>query len=219
MKASKILKELQKIENRPHNKYEEYMKIKIIDFDNLIKKLENEAIKENIPENSTKKQVTAIIRFLNSKHNQSRPVLTYTHYKDDYQVFTDSYMLFRFFNDSIIETLPNTKYQKNLPAYPNTEKIINPVKNEGVTSESYNIKELLQKIRLLKSDKIELSLNDNLKVLLDKKKLKDFITIMLFKNSDMLQFKYFNNSNDYYTSLLYASNGLNKEGIILPCRP
>lgn len=211
MKKETILKRLYDIKN--YNMHDEFKGLNEIKFNKLIDDLKEDITKENLPEGSSKKQYTAIKRFLNQKWLDSRPVLKLTHIEDERQIFTDSYVLFRFTGDSIIYDLPQTKKESN---YPQTKDLCEPTFNSSLKSPDYSIKDLKNQIRTSEKT-IDIKLNETQKAKIDKKKLKQAIDIMNFKNKDVIQFNYLH-TNHEYTIRPIAIVTDTRECLIVPLR-
>lgn len=186
----------------------------------LIEKVQENIRSESLPNTTTKRRYNAIKRFLSQNHLKSRPILQFTHLENGYQVFTDSYALFRFYNDEIIKQLPQTTDEnaQNLTPYPNTARLCEGVFNSTLKSDFYNIKDIKNDIRTTENNYIDIELNHEQNARLEKNLLKRFIDIMGFKNNEKIQFNYMGFSYPGYTVRPVAVVATDKEGLILPLR-
>lgn len=215
MKKEKILENLYNLKEQLQNENNKHH----LTLENLIEAMQHDIKLEAIPETNEKTRYNAIIKFLNQKHNQSRPILQVTHIENDCQIFTDSYAGFRFFNDSIINQLPKTSddENKNMPQYPNLNELIEKASNDVNNSKMFKVIDLKKQIKIAK-EFIELNLNESLKVRLDKKLIDQFIKILGYKNNDYITINYISSNNDYYVKPLYCKQSPTRDGIILPLR-
>jgi hypothetical protein len=193
-------------------------KTNVVSMDKLIDDIKEEIKKENLPKMTTKKQYNAIKRFLNQKHLKFRPVLMHTHLEKDYQVFTDSYMLFKFYGDEIIPQLPKTTDTKNLSPYPKTEKLCGILESDGVESEAFNVGDLRKQIKTIEKGNgikpIEFKFDDETIYLLDGMKLEKAFDILRLKNNEDFTFKYYHDTSVRPLGIKLK----NREAIILPVR-
>jgi hypothetical protein len=189
-----------------------------ISMNKLIDDIKEEIKKENLPKMTTKKQYNAIKRFLNQKHLRMIPVLMHTHLEKDYQVFTDSYMLFKFYGDEIIPQLPKTTDKENLAPYPKTEALCGILENDGVESEPFNVGELRKRIKTIqKTDSVkivEFDFDSETKYHLDGLKLEKAFDILRLKNNENITFKYYQDTSIRPIGIKLK----NREAIILPMR-
>ena len=190
----------------------------------LIEQIKEEIKIEELPDITPKKQYTAAKKFLNQKNLERRPLLKLTHLENGYQVFTDSYMLFRFYNDSIIEQLPHTQdedHKGKCGTYPQTEKLCG-VFTEGTKSKQYNVLKLKQLIKTLEKNNMNEKPFDfefeNGKMRIDGIKLEKLFAIMNMKNNVDFSFLYFPCGKENYTVRTVGIKQGDKEAIILPMR-
>jgi|LGOV01.1.fsa_nt_gb hypothetical protein len=190
----------------------------------LIEQIKEEMKIESLPEATTKKQYNAIKKFLNQKVLERRPILQLTHIENGYQVFTDSYMLFRFYNDEIIKQLPHTTDENNngkCGNYPQTEKLCGIFK-EGVKSDVFTVADLKRIIKTVekndyKKKPFNIELTKETKTRLDGVKLEKLFSIMNMKNDSKFTFL-------YYPTLGHTIRPIgimhqDKEALILPMSP
>ena len=143
------------------------------------------------------------------------PVLqTAYNHPDGYQVFTDSYVLFRFYKTEIIDVLPSTN---NDATYPSTEKLVDPIFENGIKSNQLQVKTLKTLCKTSPNEYIEIGLGTNNCVKLGIKNLQTFLTIMGLKNREYISFIYIQSSSKYIIKPI-GVKVKNKDGIIMPMR-
>ena len=187
-----------------------------LEYMKLVEILQHDVLNENVPDNTTKKQHTACVRFLNQKWLERRPILQHTHLEENYQVFTDSYMLFRFFDNNINHNLPKTSDNVDLGPYPKTNTF-----KEGIIMYSENVLDLRKLLKITNTETIDLDLSNGKKVRVDTKKLKDYLNIMGYKNNEVLSFIINDFTQDYCIRPIVSQRNVNNskiQGLLLPCR-
>lgn len=216
MTNEKLLKKLHEMKLESNNEFVGQVRVDEKKYLDLMETIKEEIRKESIPESTSKKQYTAIKRFLNQKHLQMRPVLTraYQDKENDRQIFTDSYTLYIFNGKSIIPQLPDIDEGMN---YPKIDKLIEPCKNIFVGRKKIKVEELKKIIKTTTEETFDLDLDNGKKVRLSTKYAKWFVDIMGFKNKDVIEFRHDIPNDEYTIRQLYVSYG-DREGIILPCR-
>jgi hypothetical protein len=218
MKTTTILKKLYELESKDYTGKKDST-LDFLKYKELIEQLKESINMESLPEGSTKKQYTAIKKML-KLIGKRRTLLGLTHIDEKgRQVFTDSYILFRFYNDAIIEALPKTTDPENEGhTYPQTEKLCDPTLNSSLKSPPVKISSLKDKIRTADLYVIvDLVPDGSYKAAFGKKVLDQFITIMNFKNTDTIELLYPSLGNGFSVRPLGVKYN-NREGIILPYR-
>lgn len=192
---------------------------------NVLEWLKDEIRKDIAKENKDTNRLKYATKVLKNKANKSRPILQKAVLKDDKQVFTDGYILFRM-NKHISGLLLHD--ENDFERYPNIENIKELAKNNNKNSKSFMVQELKQQLATMKkSDEfIDLHLFDDNYIRFDKDKLSQAINVLGFKNKDTMTIYYNNNvfesseelNKGFNVRATYIKNEYDDECILLPCR-
>ena len=214
MQMIKVLEMLRKIEENIDHKGKDL-------FDKLIEYVEEQILTKKVKETSSSKVYNTIKNILN-RNKESRPILSKVLYKDDAMYFTDSYIAFRLVGKDIIQGFPSPSDEGN---YPNLDHIFNRYYYPNTTT-TFECEELKKKIKLMNPSRIthknaetmEIPLGDGT-AYVNSKYLLDVITILKFKNNDVITIETYKRSESYGEPLirpLYIKNTEGSIGIIMP---
>ena len=192
---------------------------------NVLEWLKDEIRKDIAKDNKDTNRLKYAMKVLKNKASKSRPILQKAVIRDNKQVFTDSYILFRM-NKHISGLLLHD--EKDFSRFPNIDNIIDLAKNNNENSKSFMVQELNERIAVMKKDDIfiDLHLFDDNYIRFDKDKLSQAINVLGFKNKDTMTVYYSNNgfeSSDeldkgFNVRATYIKNDNDDECILLPCR-
>jgi hypothetical protein len=144
------------------------------DVETVYNLLKDAYLLEAASTNNEKKAYQAAKKMLSSKHLDSRPILKKAYIRDGFQLFTDSYTLYKFNGEMIIKTLethPSDLQQQ----YPQIDRIVDFIANYELT---LNTSDLIQRCKLLKSDEcLEIKTAD-FSIWFEKNRMLQFIDIM-----------------------------------------
>lgn len=192
---------------------------------NVLEWLKDEIRKDIAKDNKDTNRLKYAMKVLKNKANKIRPILQKAIIRDNKQVFTDSYILFRM-NKHISGLLLHN--EKDFERYPNIDNIIDLAKNNNKNSKSFMVQELNERIAVMKKDDIfiDLHLFDDNYIRFDKDKLSQAINVLGFRNKDTMTIYYSDNGFEssieldkgFNVKATYIKNDNDDECILLPCR-
>ena len=210
----KVLEMLRKLEENIDHKGKDL-------FDKLKEYVEEQILTEKIKETSSSKVYNTIKNILN-RNKESRPILSKVLYKDDAMYFTDSYIAFRLVGKDIISGFPSPSDEEN---YPNLDHIFNRYYDCNTTT-TFECEELKKKIKLMNPTKITHKNAETMEIpfgnsiaYVNSKFLLDVITILKFRNSDIITIETYITSKPSDEPLfrpLYIKNTEDSIAVIMP---
>lgn len=190
-------------------------------FDKLIEYVEEQILTEKIKETSSSKVYNTIKSILN-RNKESRPILSKVQYKDEAMYFTNSYIAFRLVGKDIISGFPSPSDEEK---YPNLDHILNRYYDCNTTT-TFECEELKKKIKLMNPTRITLKNAETLEIpfgnstaYINSKYLLDVITILKFRNSDIITIEtniISNSSDEPLIRPLYIKNTEDSIAVIMP---
>jgi len=210
----KVLEILRKLEENIDDKGKD-------SFDKLIEYVEEQILTEKVKETSSSKVYNTIKNILN-RNKESRPILSKVLYKDEAMYFTDSYIAFRLVGKDIIRGFLSPSDEKN---YPNLDHILNRYYDCNNTT-TFECEELKKKIRLMNPSKITIKNAKTMEIpfgngtaYVNSKLLLDVITILKFRNSDIITIETYITSKPSDEPLfrpLYIKNTEDSIAVLMP---
>lgn len=190
-------------------------------FTKLVEYVEEQILTEKIKETSSSKVYNTIKSILN-RNKESRPILSKVLYKDNAMYFTDSYIAFRLVGKDIISGFPSPSDEKN---YPNLDHILNRYYDCNNTS-TFECEELKIKIKLMNPTRITVKNANTMEIpfgnrtaYVNSKLLSDVITILKFRNSDIITIETnitSKSSDEPLIRPLYIKNTEDSIAVIMP---
>lgn len=176
---------------------------------NKLEQLENmliESIKlDKVVETTSKTRYKEALKIL-KKSKDKRPILAKSIIKDGFQIFTDSYVLFK-----LLDIIPELPELDNINSYPKTETFFENGKGNTVLIQ-ISCKELKQMIKINKV--IDLKVNDDMIIKVDSKLLLSVLVILDYSNNDIVDIHC--SSINVHRPIYFNNNG--NEAVLLPLR-
>ena len=169
-------------------------------------------LKQEVKEIGKSKQFTTIKKVLAS--SKTRPILQKVLYKEDSQIFTDSFMLFLLRGNDKIEALKDFYCNKDeSERYPKIEKIMSLAKENIDKYIIIDTKDFLSQSKLINENNncFSFKLNENEKVCFNVKSLTQYLTII---NKQQVKLYYKHNLAPFY----FIDENTNTEAILIPVR-
>ena len=180
----------------------------------LLDKLKEKAINESAKEAGDNIRLKHAKNILKTNKKSSRQVLTKAIIRDDYQVFTDSYIGFRLSNH--ITGLDTHDDQNMINGYPKLENIMKQSYDNAKYEITLNVLDIKNRLATVEKDgHIDIELNEIEKARFSKKNMEAIMYVLGYsKNDDNITLYYKNNISAFYVK---EKNG-DGDGIILPIR-
>lgn len=218
MKSQALYQRLKAMDSKRIEDGYEVPQVEYFLFTQLLAEIQKEAILEGAKEAGDSSRLKYASKVLKNKSNDRRPILQRAVINsNDMQMFTDSYIGFRISNH--ITGLAMHEKEK-FSSYPTLDRLMDLAKHDNNNTVNYYVSDLKEKLALIDKDgTIDLSLQDDNMVRLQKKYLEIAIYTLGYKNDDLITFNYKVNSEKYTVYPLYITekNG-SGDSIVLPLR-
>lgn len=155
------------------------------DVETVYNLLKDAYLLETASTNNEKKAYQAAKKMLGSKHLDSRPILKKAYMRDGFQIFTDSYTLYKLSDNMIIKTL-ETHPSDLKQEYPKIDRIVDFIANYEITLNTYD---LIKRCKLLKRDEFLEVKTADFSIWFKKNRMLQFIDIMRLEGDFTVEVK------------------------------